>query len=103
MEKLDRTLDSLDRCTEHLTAYCRENYPQFLDGTRRTCGMMYKYEMCHFLLHAQNERQLVDFLFRFKKSEWCTEFDYACSDILPEYFRRKFGVGEGDRFKFNAF
>ena len=101
--KLDRTLDSLDRCTEQLTRYCLGHYPGLIEDCRTTCGMMYRYEMCHYLLNARDERQLCDFLVRFEKDEWCAEFDYACRTVLPEYFRRRFGISEGDRFIFNTF
>lgn len=103
IEKLGRVLQSLDNCSEHLSRFVERHRPGYEADCRRTCGMMYKYEMCHFILNADDEKAAVEFLIRFRDDPYCDEYDYGCKEVLPEYFKRKLGIYPGDRYKFNAF
>lgn len=103
MEKLERILGSLDNCTKNLCAFIGKHRPEYLEDCRNTCGLMYRYELCHFLLNAADERMAVEFLNRFGADENCDVFDYGCREVLPEYFKRRLGVYPGDKMKFNAF
>ena len=103
MAKLERILESLDNCTENLTAFTEKHRPAYLDDCVRQCAVMYRYEMCHFILNADDERMAVDFLTRFGADPHCLDYDYGCREVLREFFKRRLGAGPEDRANFNMF
>lgn len=103
MTKLERILESLDNCTENLTAFTGKHRPEHLEDCVKQCAVMYRYEMCHFILNAEDERMAVDFLTRFGADPHCLDYDYGCREVLAEYFKRRLGVYAGDKMRFNGF
>ena len=103
MAKLNKVMESLDNVSEGLEEFLKVHNPSYVELARKGCETMYRYEICHFLLNAADERQLIDFLNRFQNERTMNVFDYGCREILPEYFKRRLGVYAGDKMKFNGF
>ena len=104
LEKLARIKGSLDNCSEGLIPFIEKNAPEYVEKCKAACRTMYKYEICHFILNAKDERQAVEFLERFDE-EWLSEaFEYGCTEVLTEFFKRRLIPDyEPDIYKFNVF
>ena len=102
-EKLGRILQSFDRCTENVAGFIAKYRPELNEACIRACHNMYEYEMCHFMLCAEDERKLIDFLNGFNRDELSDVYDFGCRQVLPEYFARKHGKQSEDKLKFKFF
>ena len=102
LEKLARIKGSLDNCFDGLMKFIEKNAPAYLEKCRAACNSMYKYEICHFVLNARDERQAVEFLERFDEPGLSEAFEYGCREVLAEFYKRRSG-GEADMVTFCCF
>ena len=104
MEKLQRVKQSLDNCSNGIIEYFKKYNPDKVDLCYTAAANFYKYETMHFVLNTDDECKAVEFINGFADDRFPDVFEYACKEILPEFFKRKLVEGhKPDKYKFYLF
>ena len=104
MEKLQRVKQSLDNCSNGLLEFYKKYNPDKLELCKTAAANFYKYETMHFVLSTDDECQAIEFINGFADERFPEVFEYACKEILPEFFKRKLVEGhQPDKYKFYLF